>query len=182
MAKTKEIVKAQISFGNRGNVQTMVLPHVNEILGVEFDEELALRVMGIDIFVGNKYTTHFGAPREPNWQGAVVKLSFRDADYHEVSRKLHIPTTGEIDASKLRAKWVEMLGLKAYDDDLKVQRATREAENDIKVTALWSGVSGVNMDGVFSAKAKPGGFEVELRGVTPEQLKKIAAVMGGGGQ
>jgi|GEM_PF-6109505 len=185
MAKVEEIVTAPISFKCRDNVREVVLPLVNEILGVEFKSEYENqnpKVAGITIYVCDRLRPHSWHLDESDWVGAIIKLSFRNSRLQLVTRSLNIPTTGKIDCIKLKAKWVEMLGLKADDDDLKENRAQREAANDAKTNALWAAVEGINMDGVFSARAKPGGFDVRLRGVTPEQLKAIAAIMQSGGQ
>jgi hypothetical protein len=183
MAKTKEIVKAPISFEGRHQVHEVVLPLVNEILGTHFDDDLFLPAgQGVALNIANSFERYFGLrPTEHHWEGAVIKLYFRNADYREVSRKLKIPTTGEIDAAKLRAKWNEILALKAKDDELRAKRKAAISDDNARIEALLSEAEalGVDRSRFDRSYATATGFAVELSGVTPAQLKAIAEIMAG---
>jgi hypothetical protein len=183
-AKTKDMRPVPITKENWRDSADILIPIINEVLGVEFSGTYT-KVDGIEVAVTAKKKSgaYSWGKMDQYWGGTAIRFYFRDVDYRTVHRTVLVKPGEPLDADKLRVKWAEMLALRA-DDDAARERKSADAQTEAqKVVTLRHELQllgireGVPQPFRGSIYVHADGVNLEACRLTPAQVKAIVDIL-----
>jgi len=189
MAKAKDMRDVPVTWETRNDTRTVLIPIINDVLGVEFDiEDYYPQHSGVSLESYPKYRSggDFWDRRNNShyWQGTAIKLYFKDWQSRTVHRTILIKPGENLDADKLRKKWAEILELKAQDDEARERQSAAKQSEAEKIAALRHelqllGIStGSSQPFIGSIYVHSDGVKLEARRLTAAQVKAIVDILG----
>jgi hypothetical protein len=168
-----------------GEWEKQLQPVVEDILGVSFGDNFRLAHKDIRLDFSSKYPkdTYTALGRERLWQGVAITLSFHNADHTKVKRALLVKPDGKIDDEKLKAKWEELLTLKAADDAERQRRRDKFESDEERIKALKQELKDLGVDSlppmvILDVRGDGIRMHIDSLPLTPDTVKKIIDILG----